>query len=70
MPRGFGGRGVWGIGYRGRGYPYLFGRGFPGLPSWGAVPYAPYYPSATPGYPGVGYPPYYRGGLSYPYYGW
>jgi hypothetical protein len=70
MPRGFGGRGFWGIGYRGRGCPYLFGRRFPGLASWGAAPYAPYYPVAMPGYPGAGYPPYYGGGLGYPYYGW
>ena len=70
MPRGFGGRGFPGMRYWGRGYPYLFGRRLPGLPNWGAAPYAPYYPMAMPGYPGAGYSPYYRGGLGYPYYGW
>jgi len=71
MPRGFGGRGFPGMRYWRWGYPYLFGRRLPWLPSWGAAPYAPYYPPAMSGYPGAGYPPYYRrGGLGYPYYGW
>lgn len=69
MPRGFGGRGFSGMRYWGRGYPYLFGRRFPWLPSWGAAPYAAYYPLA-PGYPEARYPPYHRGRLGYSYYGW
>jgi hypothetical protein len=67
MPRGFGSRGSRGMRYWRQGYPYLWGRGFPWLASWGGVPYAPYYPSAMPGYPGAGHPPYYGGELGYPY---
>jgi len=80
MPRGFGGRGFPGMRYWGRGGGAGAGRGigigmmrggFQTMPyGMGAAPYAPYYPSAMPGYPGAGYPPYYGGGLSYPYYGW
>ena len=80
MPRGFGGRGSRGMRYWGRGGGAGAGRGigrgmmrggFQAMPyGTGAAPYAPYYPSAMPGYPGGGYPPSYGGGLGYPYYGW
>ena len=69
MPRGFGGRGFWGgwYGWGGfwRGNPYPFCRFFPWLPRWWwASPYISQYAST------IGYFPYYRPGLTYPYYSW